>query len=481
MSEELQIQPFKRGVFFPAYKNQVFHRLNIEYLAALQALPAAALSGLLATGIRHNLQRSGLSEGILVSLQPQLQDTATELALQGTNFMQAKQRLQRRWLLDHQRSFPAYRADMSVDFASKKLVESLLSPTLLDAQQRLNLAEYMLKRALEVNADNHWAHFELGWLYGLMRERLPEATFHFASAARLASSCEPLLANLAQRHLADALYGLQEYAKAAEVMQGVLHDRPPASAVSGASGAEWHYEASRYLAACGEARAAAQQLAPLLTRSELYYVQAQAEPDFATASDVQQALRDLRQIRVQRIQHYVEARWKQRPIASMPLPDHIDAQRLFQQVNAQHARVMAYLPYTTLSLREQQIGEQIVVASQKRVLREVQLRSRHYERVAEQERQRWSWVNTTGGVLLHVSIILLLASLMFYMVRLVLSTFGIANLLDADAMVSKVLGGMFLTGSVGVVLLQFVPWGMKKLLRKQIELDNTLHVLRASA
>lgn len=478
MSAELQTQPFKHGVFFPVYKNQAFHRLNIEYLAALQALPSTALSTLLTTGIRHNLQRSGLPTGVLVSLQSQLQHTATELALQGTHFMQAKQHMQRQWLLNHQQSFPAYRAGMSADFASKKLLESLLSPTLWDAQQRLHLAEHMLKRALDANADNHWVHFELGWLYLFMGEHLPEAIPHFERAQQLAQPGEPRLAVFAQRHLADALYGLQEYGKAAEVMQRLLHPSQPVSALSTW---EWRYEASRYLAASGESHAAAQQLAPLLARSELYYVQAQAEPDFATAADVQQALQDLRQLRVQRIQRYVDNRWKQQPLASVSLPDQIDAQQLFQQVNAQHARVMMHLPYTTLSLREQQIGEQIVDASQKRVLREVQLRSRHYERVAEQERQRWSWVNTTGGVLLHVSTILLLASLMFYLVRLILSAFGIANLLDADAMVSKVLGGMFLSGSLGVILLQFVPWGMKKLLRKQLELDNTLHVLRSSA
>ncbi|MGB5597091.1 MAG: hypothetical protein WBM66_00120, partial [Thiothrix litoralis] len=115
------------------------------------------------------------------------------------------------------------------------------------------------------------------------------------------------------------------------------------------------------------------------------------------------------------------------------------------------------------------------------IIHEVRLRSRHYEQVAEKERQRWSWVNQTGGALVHISTILLLASLMFYLLRFVLDLFGIGNLLDADAMVGNILGSMLLLGSAGITLLQFVPWGMKKLLVKQVELDNTVSFLKSSS
>jgi hypothetical protein len=38
---------------------------------------------------------------------------------------------------------------------------------------------------------------------------------------------------------------------------------------------------------------------------------------------------------------------------------------------------------------------------------------------------------------------------------------------------------MLLLGAVGITLFQFVPFGVKKLLRKQLELDNTLNLLRS--
>lgn len=192
-------------------------------------------------------------------------------------------------------------------------------------------------------------------------------------------------------------------------------------------------------------------------------------------------MQDLRSVRVQRIQHYVHAQWQQNALASLALPDQIDSGALFQQVVEQHERVMTHLPYVTLSQREQQIGARILAASQQRIIREVRLRSRHYEQVAEKERQRWSWINQTGGLLVHLSTILLLASLMFYLLRFVLDLFGIGNLLDADAMVSNILGSMLLLGSAGTMLLQFVPWGMKKLLVKQMELDNTVSFLKSSS
>jgi hypothetical protein len=186
-------------------------------------------------------------------------------------------------------------------------------------------------------------------------------------------------------------------------------------------------------------------------------------------------------VRVQRIQHYVHANWQQNALASLPLPDQIDSGELFKEVVERHEHVMTHLPYVTLSQREQQIGDRILAASEQRIIREVQLRSRHYEQVAEKERQRWSWVNQTGGALLHLSIILLLASLMFYLLRFVLDVLGIGNLLLADALVSNILGSMLLLGSVGITLLQFVPWGMKKLLLKQVELDNTVSFLKSSS
>lgn len=473
MSDELKAQQV-RGVFFPAHKRHTFHRINLEYLVPLQSLSPAAVCSLLDKGIRNNLRRAGSSDEIMPSLHPQLEALASSIAVQGVQLLQGKQQLRRQLLESSKHNFSAYRAGMGADFASKKLSESLLAPTAMNAQQQATLAEHLLRNALEADAHNYRAHFELGWMYLFVLNRLPEAVFHLEAATRQAQASDPVFAAFAQRHLADACYGLQQYGKAADLSLQLVHD-------SQQPDLEIRYEAARYLAADGENQAAAQQLAQIVGRSAVYYVQAQAEPDFAANAEVGHVLHDLRTIRVKRIQHYVDARWKQQPLANLPLPDQLDANVLFRDVCEQHDRVMSHLPYVTLSQREQQIGERILQASQKRIVREVQLRSRHYERVAEQERQRWSWVNQAGGVLIHVSTVLLLASLMFYLLRFTLDLLGIGNLLDADALVSHVLGGMFLLGITGITLFQFVPWGMKKLLRKQIELDNTLHILRSSS
>ncbi|MEN9423658.1 MAG: hypothetical protein RL122_1041 [Pseudomonadota bacterium] len=472
MSDEF-IARQMQGIFYPAHQHHVFHRLNLEYLSALQTMQPHAIERLLAVGMRGNLQAAGDNAAILPSLHPQLAWQANTLFTQSTALSRDKAQLRKQLLTASQGNFTLYRAGMGADFASKQLSEALVVSA-QDTPQRVALAERMLTDALAVNDQNYRAHFELGWLYLFLLDKLPEATFHLDKAAQQAQASNPTFAHFARRHLADAWYGLQAFGKAAEIALSVV----PHSAQGDL---EVHYEMSRYLAAAGDTQAAAQQLAQVVGRSSLYYVQAQVEPDFIGKPALMQVLDDLRSVRVQRIQHYVHANWQQNALASLPLPDQIDSGELFKEVVERHEHVMTHLPYVTLSQREQQIGDRILAASEQRIIREVQLRSRHYEQVAEKERQRWSWVNQTGGALLHLSIILLLASLMFYLLRFVLDVLGIGNLLLADALVSNILGSMLLLGSVGITLLQFVPWGMKKLLLKQVELDNTVSFLKSSS
>lgn len=472
MSDEFIARQIQ-SIFSPAHQRHAFHRLNLEYFASLQGLQPPALSDLLETGIRGNLQRAGESDAVMLSLRHQVEWMAAIIAQQGAWLQQDKERQRKQLLSNSQGNFTLYRAGMSVDFAGKKLSEALLVPA-DDAQQRVALAVQMLKNALQVNAHNYRAHFELGWAYLFMLNQLPEATFHLEAAAQQAQASDPLFARFARRHLADAWYGRQEFSKAADIAQSILPEAAP-------DDLEVRYELSRYLSAAGEMPLAAQHLAQVVGRSAIHYVQAQAEPDFAGQGEIQTVLEDLRSIRVQRIQHYVHANWKQDALATLPLPDQIDSGELFNQVVDQHERVMTHLPYATLSQREKQIGDRILDASRQRIIREVRLRSRHYEQVAEKERQRWSWVNQTGGALVHLSTILLLASLMFYLLRFALDLLGIGNLLNADTLVGNILGSMLLLGITGVTLLQFVPWGMKKLLLKQLELDNTVSVLKSSS
>lgn len=472
MSDELKVRQIK-GVFFPAHQHHTFHRINLEYLVPLRSMQQQDVQVLLESGIVHNLRQAGGNTDILPRLRPQLALLAATMTIQSAHLLQGKEQLRRQLLESSKTNFSTYRAGMGADFASKKLSESLLAPD-ADGKQQVLLAEHMLKNALLANDQNYRAHFELGWIYLFMLQRLPEAVFHLKAAAQQAHPVDPVFAGFARRHLADAWYGLQHFDKAAELSLGMLQDADP-------SDLETRYEASRYLAAAGDNQAAAEHLAQVVGRSPLHYVLAKAEPDFAGKDEVFGVLRDLRGIRVKRIQHYVHANWKQDAIASLPLPDQIDSGALFKQVFQQHVRVMSHLPYVILSQREKQIGDRILDASHKRILREVRLRSRHYEQVAEQERVRWSWVNQTGGILIHISTILLLASLMFYLLRFVLDLLGVGNLLNADALVSNLLGGMLLLGATGVTLFQFVPWGMNKLLHKQVELDNTASLLQHSS
>lgn len=461
-----------QGVFFPAHKQHVFHRINLEYLVPLQGMNRRGVYGLLNAGIRNNLRKFGTADDVVRSLRPQIEVLASHVSMQGLHLMRSREELRKQLLASGTINFPLYRAGMEADFASKKLSESLHEQGNV-AQQQIAAAEQMLKHALEVNNHNHRAHFELGWIYLFMLDKLPEAAFHFRQAAQLAQDSDPAFSTFALRHLADAYYGIQDAGNAVETSLAVLKQNPRPDL-------ENLYECSRYLAIAGDNEAAARQLAKVVGRSPVYYVQAQVEPDFANTEEIGGVLRDLRSIKLNRIQSYVHSNWKQSSLASLPLPDGIDSATLFRQVFQQHVRVMSHLPYVTLSQREKQIGDMILGASQKRIVREVRQRSRQYEQNMEKQRSRWSWVNQLGGVFIHASVVLLLGSLIFYLLRFTSGLFGVGSLLGSDAIITAVLGSMLLLGVIGVTLFQFVPFGVKKLLQKQVELDNTLHLLKTS-
>lgn len=458
-------------VFFPARKHHTFHRINLEYLVPLQALGRQHVYSLLDAGLRNNLRRLGSVDDVLYSLRPQLETLASHVSAQGVRLLQARTVTPRQLLGNSDGNFARYRAGMGVNFASRKLAESLLAHG-LDANQRVALAEYMLKEALQVNEKNYRAHFELGWIYLFVRGSLNEAVEHLGQAAIHARKFDPDFEVFALRHLADACYSAGDYSAAIEVSQQAIHH-------AGTDDIEGWYEYSRYLAADGEQSLAARRLSHVVARSPIYYIQAQAEPDFAGKSEINTMLHEMRSVRVKRIHSYVQHNWQSHPLSGFPLPDQINGTDLFRQVVRQHARVLNHLPYVTLSQRERQIGDMILVASRKRIIREVMQRSRHYEQVAERKRSRWSWVNQLGGAFIHVSVVLLLGSLIFYLLRLVSGMVGLSGLFAADNLLPPILGGMLLLAGVGTALFQFVPFGTRKLLRKQVELDNTVHLLRS--
>ncbi|MEZ5447546.1 MAG: hypothetical protein R3E89_00410 [Thiolinea sp.] len=361
---------------------------------------------------------------------------------------------------------------MESDFANRKLSDSL-SLQVAQARDQILTVEHLLKDALNVNHRDSHAHFELGWIYLCLLEAPELAEFHLACAARLArEEGQADFMTFALRHLADACYRQDKHEEAARIALEVLRSAPQADH-------EHLYECARYLAAAGEVETATRRLAALVAQSPLHYVQAQTEPDFCRHDGIRHMLHDLRQLQVDRIRHCVQLSWRNHQLSRLPLPDRIDSEQLFRQTFQRHVRVMQHLPYGALNRREQQIGQLVVSDSQRRILQEIRQRSRGYEQVSERKRQRWSWINTLGGMCLHASIVLLLACVMFFAARYLADWLGFGALLAADGLLNYVVSVMLVLLAVGTALVQFVPLGSKKLLRKRIELDNTLKLLEA--
>ncbi|PIE01094.1 MAG: hypothetical protein CSA79_01355 [Thiothrix nivea] len=461
-----------RAIFFPQRKQYRFHRINMEYLVSLKAMSRNSICALLTTGLQGNLRNMGSSHDVLTSLRPQLENMAGEISRRSLQ-LQGEREYPRSTLAQKtSRGYPLHRAEVEVRFAHQKLSESLVLKT-TQAHDHLLLVKHMLKDALRVNHRDYRAHFELGWAYLFLLDQQELAEYHLACATKVAiEEGNHRFAVFAKRHLADVQYSLGKYEAAMSGSLNILQ-------ASGEKDREYHYECARYMAAAGDVKEAGERLVALVAQSPVYYIKAQVEPDFTQHDRINDLLHDLRRLQVRRIQHDVHIRWQNHELSRLPLPDRINPNHLFMQTFRQHVRVMSQLPYGTLACRESQISQLVVHDSQKRIMQEMHRRSRRYENLGELKRQHWSWINKFGGLCIHASVVLLLASLMFFAARYIAAGLGYSALLGADTLLNRVilLGLLLMVGGVG--LLRFIPPGSRQLLRKQIELDNTLKLLNA--
>ncbi|TXH68425.1 MAG: hypothetical protein E6Q83_13445 [Thiothrix sp.] len=459
-----------RAIFFPKRKQFTFHRINMEYLVPLKALGRETVYSLLDAGLRNNLRSIGAKDEIIFSLRPQLEGVAGRMSLQGQRLARERAVLREQLAKQVQRGFQVYRAEVEADLANLKLAEALALEQ-RSGYESMTTAEYLLRDAVTTNVKNYRAHFELAWIYLTVLESLAEAEYHFQIAARYAlEQGDWLFSQFAKRHLADACYSQAKFSEAVEHSLAVLHD-------NAAADLEGRYEHIRYLAAAGEVESATQNLSALVSASPVYYVQAQAEPDFRQHTAVRSMLFDLRQKRVDRISHYVHTSWQNHPLARISLPDRIDPEQLFRQTFKQHIKVMAHLPYMTLTTRENQIASLIVDDSQRRVIKELNTRSKSYELASEQKRKKWLWVNKTGAILLHVAAILLLACIFFVAIRYLADLLGVGTVLAGSDAIMKLALIILPLLLGGLLLIGFIPKGARRLFYKQIELDNTAKII----
>jgi hypothetical protein len=115
--------------------------------------------------------------------------------------------------------------------------------------------------------------------------------------------------------------------------------------------------------------------------------------------------------------------------------------------------------------------------SQRRVIKELNTRSKSYEAASEQKRKKWLWVNKSGAALLHAAAILLLACIFFFAARYVADLAGVGTVLAGSDAVTKVALLILPLLLAGLLLIGFIPKGAKRLFYKQLELDNTAKVI----
>lgn len=450
---------------YPVNTHKTFHRIQIEYAPVLKPLTFPLVYRLLESGVRHNLTLQQVAANqVLPSLRAPLELQAWQVAQQANHWRKERQALKQQ--LNHlsQTNFKLYRSRCEADFAQLKLGDALFGKT----TESLELVEFSLRNALLVEPDNYRAHFELGWLYGNLLNRLDYAEFHYGRAVSLTRRDHPQFYLFALRHLADIRYRQQRFTEATELALEIGDQTTLLEA---------HYELARYWAAIKEPEEALRVLHKVIETAPDYYVLAQVEPDFKPYDLIHGALLELREQRLDGIRHYVHKSWQNHPLSQLVLPDPLNANHLFKQVLQHHQRVMEYLPYSIISTRPQQIGDLVVRTSQRHLKRQVLDHVSMYDQQITKQQQRWSWINRLGGWLVHSAVVVLLAALLFMAIQLMLQLVGLGYLVTTPSYFNIVMGVVLVALFIGAMLIRYLPRKQKRALQKQYEFDKVLPLI----
>ena len=457
-----------RAIFFPKRKHFVFHRINIEYLVPLKSLRRESIYRLLDLGLRNNLKAVGAEDDIILSLRPQLEHLAQRMAQQGLLLARQREDFRAQLVQQMQKGFHWYRAEVQADLANLKLAEAL-EVDQCEALEQVLTAEYLLKNTLYIDKENYRAHFELAWIYLTVLERLDLATEHFHQACHSAlQQGDSPFVNFTQRHLADTYYSRSRFGDAVEQALASLYHKT-------VTDLEVQYEYIRYLAAAGEVETATKRLGILIQESPIYYIQAQAEPDFQVHGDIKQLLQDLRQTRLDRVTHAVYTSWHNHPVAQMKLGNGVDSEAVFRGTLRQHIKVMNFLPYVPLKMSDNYLANLVINDSANKVMAELNTQLINCEQSVELVNQHSSWLHQAGSALLYSSVVLLIGCLVFLLIGWVLQSLGINLLAVSFNLIVSIILSVLPLLVMSLVLVSSIPKKTRQLLAKQHDLDGFLN------
>lgn len=441
---------------------QTFHRIDIEYIAVVKGYNKTSISQNLITGLRDNLKHAAASFIWEEQVYSQLEQISSRIALQTTRLLR-KLRTARKDDSGGTSTNHRYtrRERPNARLASLALVQAIDGVSREESKLYARDAESLLKQVLKHEPKDYQSHFELGWIYLFFLDDYSKASKHFLAAHENSKASNKLFSIFALRHLAKAYYHLEDYIAAeetmAEVVNSALHPDP-----------EYQYEYARYLAVANEMKLSSLYLEQAIEKLPIYYTQATAEPDFKNKGIISRLLAMYKQQSVKYIRDQSRKNWQESQLSQLELPEELSTKQVFLKSCKAHEEEIKKHPFVIVKKNQDHISERLLKHSKEALLTELIDQETHCMRKIGHKRNHWKIVNKSGGFLIHMASILLLAAFFVLAAKFVLVAVGLGTAFRFDEITGQVFIAVLTLGMLGAYLLRSQPFGIKRLFQKSL-------------
>ena len=450
-------------------ETNIFHRIDIEYLAVLKAYNKENISKSLVNGLKDNLQQAEKSFAWEEQVYTQLHQVTSRIALQTTRLLrkvgsvhhcdQGKVGGRRHIRREHPNERLANQAIL-------KAIDSNGNTALDSASHAVQL----LKNSLKENADNYKAHFEIAWLSLFFLKDYQQAESHFITSVQQSRKKNTLFSLFSLRHLAKTRYENGDYSGAesamSDVLNNALHPDP-----------EYQYEYARYLAATNELKLSSLYLEQAIEKLPIYYTQATVDPDFKNKGIISQLLSTYKEQSLNYIREQTKRAWQESDLAKLELPKEVSTQQVFKKACEKHEEKINKHTLVVVKKNQAEINKQLLKHSKEALLTELIDKENHYMKKIVSKRTHWKLINKSGGMLIHAASVLLLATLFVLAAKFMLVSVGLGTVFYFEEVTGKAFIGVITLGVAGTYLLRSQPFGVKKLFQKSLLFRNAMEIV----
>lgn len=458
MSNTMKKQQYRDDISLIAQHG--FHPFYLSYYAVFRGLNEDEIIKFLNQGFSHNLKKANYNRESLRFLQPQIKKLANEVFDQKVTLNTA---------------FKSYHQALN---ASKKMAttqQAISCHELLgdwfnsdrDADDLMAI-KASGEELLETYPDNFWIKFELAWIDFHLLNNPKDAAEKFTDVADKAIQEDSPLAELALRYLALTHYILGDQHSALVTIQGAI-------SLDTSDNDQYQYELARYHAASDDYDDSLKILKTLIKKSPLFYTQTQADPLYVGIKEVDGLLERFHTAKLEELKEECKENWIDKSLLQKPLPEGFDATALFNEVYEKSEPLLTHQPYPLLRKKEN-IANKIQKNIRNNARSCAQRLSLSNDLEMAKIIKKWKNLRKLGARLIYIAAIMALATVFLFIGSEVFDLreqFSLGNL-SWKELVPFMLGGIVITGGIGIYLMQFRTPKTKALIDRKVALTELI-------